>query len=322
MIKSPKRCLPPFEEYQKGLPKYVPFAYDPDALKRLPFGYIELINNCPSQPMLYYNPRYSMYKKTMKNFLAKFPQKKQIGRGSFWDVYCVRDPDDGILKVVKVSIQPQMAGVYENEFANIEATKNCEYIIQCIYTQRIDHMYFIMMDLMKGSIWDLLHQRPMEFFEIIYVTGTVLRGLRELHRLGLAHMDVKPENIFVLNDGRVKLGDLNSCRKIGESLSLDDIGEASYCAPEVIGGQASQLADVFSLGITVFEMDTRRKFPNYEQNFYFTDPILLKLFRFEELKQMYLFMTVTQPCYRVTVDQLLSMSIFENPDAKVFPSVL
>ncbi|GAB1226388.1 hypothetical protein ENUP19_0286G0003 [Entamoeba nuttalli] len=33
-------------------------------------------------------------------------------------------------------------------------------------------------------------------------------------------------------------------------------------------------------------------------------------------------MTVTQPCYRVTVDQLLSMSIFENPDAKVFPSVL
>ena len=98
--------------------------------------------------------------------------------------------------------------------------------------------------------------------ELIPIVAAVSEGLAELHRNGLIHRDVKPANILFAND-RAKLADFgvawNQGPHDGDPLTLpgSTIGTAPYLAPELGAGEPpSAASDVYSLGVTIFQVLT------------------------------------------------------------------
>ncbi|MDE3246440.1 MAG: serine/threonine protein kinase, partial [Acidobacteriota bacterium] len=121
-----------------------------------------------------------------------------------------------------------------------------------------EHGPFIAMEYVKGtSLAALIHQQSSSPEALLYVLTQASRGLMAAAMAGIAHRDVKPENILVGNDGRVKLTDFGVARS-AESQHLTTvggiIGTPSYFAPELLqDAEASPVTDCYALAVTAFE---------------------------------------------------------------------
>jgi serine/threonine protein kinase len=83
------------------------------------------------------------------------------------------------------------------------------------------------------------------------------RAVATLHRAGIIHRDIKPDNVILLKNGGLRLVDLGVARvPLLEDFPAEDIpGTASYMAPELFGGQSGdEFSDLFALGVTVYRM--------------------------------------------------------------------
>lgn len=86
----------------------------------------------------------------------------------------------------------------------------------------------------------------------------VVEGLAAAHQAGFIHRDVKPENVLIADDGRIKVGDFGLARAVTASTSTGTlIGTVAYVSPElVLGKPADARSDVYSVGIMLYEMLT------------------------------------------------------------------
>ncbi|WP_320537998.1 Stk1 family PASTA domain-containing Ser/Thr kinase [Pseudarthrobacter sp. IC2-21] len=89
----------------------------------------------------------------------------------------------------------------------------------------------------------------------------VVEGLGEAHAAGLIHRDVKPENVLIADDGRIKIGDFGLARAVTTSTSTGAlIGTVGYLSPElVLGKTADARSDIYSVGIMLYEMLTGKQ---------------------------------------------------------------
>ncbi|WP_407151897.1 protein kinase domain-containing protein [Bradyrhizobium sp. ORS 86] len=93
----------------------------------------------------------------------------------------------------------------------------------------------------------------------IAIATKLVRAVTALHRAGIIHRDIKPDNVILLKDGGLRLVDLGVARvPLLEDFPAEDIpGTASYMAPELFGGTAgNEASDLFALGVTVYRMFT------------------------------------------------------------------
>jgi serine/threonine-protein kinase len=124
---------------------------------------------------------------------------------------------------------------------------------------------FIAMEYLEGrSLRERLDSDgsvPLE--ESVRIMGEVLDALQYAHQHGVIHRDVKPDNIHLLSDGRVKLTDFGIARLTFEqSITLDGqvFGTPSYMSPEqVVGRDLDARTDIFSAGVVLYEMMTGAK---------------------------------------------------------------
>lgn len=83
----------------------------------------------------------------------------------------------------------------------------------------------------------------------------VLRGLKTMHESSVLHRDVKSANLFVYDDGVVKIGDLNVSKVVGAGLSHTQAGTPYYASPEVWRDQPyDEKSDIWSLGCVLYEL--------------------------------------------------------------------
>ena len=99
--------------------------------------------------------------------------------------------------------------------------------------------------------------------ESLDVAGAVLDALAAAHRAGLVHRDVKPENVLIATDERVKLADFGLARAVTEVTATTTgtvLGTVAYLAPElVVRGVSDARTDVYACGVLIFEMLTGRQ---------------------------------------------------------------
>ncbi|MGV0421285.1 protein kinase domain-containing protein [Corynebacterium simulans] len=119
---------------------------------------------------------------------------------------------------------------------------------------------FLIMELITGgTLRELLAERgPMPAHAAAAVMRPMLMGLDEVHRAGLVHRDIKPDNVLITAQNRVKVGDFGLVRSAAaERGSSQIIGTVSYLSPEQVTGEPITAAsDVYSAGIVLFELLT------------------------------------------------------------------
>ncbi|WP_088289364.1 Stk1 family PASTA domain-containing Ser/Thr kinase [Kineosporia sp. A_224] len=98
--------------------------------------------------------------------------------------------------------------------------------------------------------------------EALRVMDPVLDALAAAHRAGIVHRDVKPENVILTDDGRVKVADFGLARAAASTNATTGVllGTVAYLAPELVTeGTADARSDVYSAGIVLFEVLTGRQ---------------------------------------------------------------
>jgi serine/threonine-protein kinase len=128
-----------------------------------------------------------------------------------------------------------------------------------------DGLYFYVMDFVDSpTLGQLLQEGPLSLSESLRVTTDLLKALEAVHSAGLVHRDVKPSNIFVLED-RAILGDFGIAKAVelkdAEPLTSDGqmIGTPGYMAPEQrYGDDVTPRADLYAVGLVLFKCMTGR----------------------------------------------------------------
>ena len=120
---------------------------------------------------------------------------------------------------------------------------------------------FIAMELVEGrELRDLIREGALTPSQSIELAALVAEALAFAHERGVIHRDIKPGNIMVLGDGRVKIMDFGIARLQEPTVKTQTgvlLGSPQYMSPEQISGQALDgRADVFSLGVVLYEMLT------------------------------------------------------------------
>ena len=123
---------------------------------------------------------------------------------------------------------------------------------------------YLVMELLEGeSLAERIGRAgPMAPAEAALVVAAVAGALEAAHRAGVVHRDVKPGNVFLTAGGEVKVLDFGIALAAGEAaLTTGDlIGTAAYLAPErVLGQRATPAADVYALGVVLYELLAGRR---------------------------------------------------------------
>lgn len=115
----------------------------------------------------------------------------------------------------------------------------------------------LVMELVEGtSLKDLLALRGPSLRSVIVVRG-VLEGLAACHQAGILHLDIKPANVLVTNDGAVKIVDFGIARAASDATATV-AGTPHYMAPEQFDGRADERSDIYSVGCLLYECLTGR----------------------------------------------------------------
>ncbi|MFI0778786.1 Stk1 family PASTA domain-containing Ser/Thr kinase [Streptomyces sp. NPDC021212] len=135
-----------------------------------------------------------------------------------------------------------------------------------VYDQGTDgaHVYLAMEYVAGCTLRDVLRERgALQPRAALDILEPVLAALGAAHRAGFVHRDMKPENVLIGDDGRVKVADFGLVRAVDTNTSASTgsvLGTVSYLAPEQIEhGTADTRADVYACGVVLYEMLTGSK---------------------------------------------------------------
>jgi len=122
---------------------------------------------------------------------------------------------------------------------------------------------YLVMEYVPGiTLRDALKEYgPLPALRALEMLAQILAGLAAAHSAGILHRDLKPDNVLLADDGRVKLGDFGLAREISAHTSTGDlVGTIAYLSPELVTrGQADARSDVYAAGILLYELLTGRQ---------------------------------------------------------------
>jgi eukaryotic-like serine/threonine-protein kinase len=203
------------------------------------------------------------------SLVGRFELIKEIGRGGFGVVWEAQDRELGRAVAFKALRAGRPAVAEERLLREAEAAARLTHpnIVTLFDVGRTDDGPYLVLELLRGeTLAKRLEQGPVPVREALRIGVEVAKGLAHAHGQGVIHRDVTPGNVFVCDDGQVKLLDLGMAHAFG-TRKLDG-GTPAYMAPEQVeGAPEDERTDVFALGVLLYRMldgelpypgDTRR----------------------------------------------------------------
>jgi hypothetical protein len=195
--------------------------------------------------------------------------REEIGFGGMSRVYRATREDTGETFAVKAMRIENMASDFERRLRRepeVQKGIGHENIVQLIDWFRVRDEFFLVMEYIEGrSLSELIYREsgPMPFERARGYMRQALRAVNHLHSLGIIHRDIKPSNILVRHDDVIKLADFGIAKftwQQGQTKTQKGLGTPEYMSPEQARGtHIDHRSDIYSLGITFFEMLTARK---------------------------------------------------------------
>jgi wee1-like protein kinase len=208
----------------------------------------------------------------MSRFRADFVDLGCIARGGFSKVHKVIGRLDGCHYALKRSDRK-----LQSEREKTEALREVQVMASMVACSEIvryqsawwenDHLY-IQMELGESTASTMVDTgERMNNATLLRLLHDISRALAFAHERGVAHMDVKPDNIFFFKGG-FKLGDWGRVAQLGSGEARDwavDEGDARYLSAELLQDDFSALdrADIFSLGATIYELALGTALPSH-----------------------------------------------------------
>jgi serine/threonine-protein kinase len=198
-------------------------------------------------------------------FDGRYQVVRKLGAGGMANVYLAEDQELGRRVAIKIlndrhAGDEQFVERFRREAKNAAALSHPN--IVSIYDRgEAEGTYYIAMEYLDGrSLKELIVQRgPAPVTVSVEYARQILSALRFAHRHGIVHRDIKPHNVLVDAEGRVKVTDFGIARagasQMTEAGSI--VGTAQYLSPEQARGtDVDQRSDLYSLGIVLYELLT------------------------------------------------------------------
>ncbi|APH45374.1 serine/threonine protein kinase [Microbacterium sp. 1.5R] len=194
---------------------------------------------------------------------GRYRVRARIARGGMATVYVATDlrlERRIALKVMHAHLSDDSA--FQSRFiqeARAAARLADPHVVNVFDQGQDGELAYLVMEYLPGiTLRELLReQKRLTIPQTITIMDAVLAGLSAAHRAGIVHRDVKPENVLLAEDGRIKIGDFGLARATTANTATGQqlLGTIAYLAPELVTrGTADARSDIYALGIMLYEM--------------------------------------------------------------------
>jgi serine/threonine protein kinase len=200
---------------------------------------------------------------------GQFRIDREIGRGGMGVVFQARDTQldrDVAIKVMRadrwpLDARPRLAAIFERE-AKATARLNHPGIVTLYGAGKDDGALYLVLELLRGqSLVRTLERGPAGAREALRITREVVQALAHAHAQGILHRDLKPQNVFVTDDGRIKLLDFGlasldvALSEDASAVAMSRAGTPAYMAPEQWSGAPQDArTDVWAAGVLLYQL--------------------------------------------------------------------
>ncbi|MFN0078529.1 MAG: serine/threonine-protein kinase [Prosthecobacter sp.] len=207
---------------------------------------------------------------TPEHLAAMLPQyqiESLIGRGGMGAVY--RGQQASLKRAVAIKLLPaefsanaEFISRFEREAQTLASLSHQGIVAIFDFGQTSEgHLYFVMEFVDGTDLAHLLHAQRLEPDQALDLTMQICEALHYAHSQGVVHRDIKPANVLITRDGRAKLADFGLARPLSAihtQLTATNaiMGTPDYMAPEQWQGKADHRADIYALGVMLYEMLT------------------------------------------------------------------
>lgn len=190
----------------------------------------------------------------------------QVGSGGMADVYKAKDHKLNRFVAMKV-LKPEFSAdtTFIKKFqreAQAAAGLAHPNVVNVFDVGEDQGVNYIVMELVEGiTLKDYISKKgKLTVKEATSIAIQVSMGLEAAHNRSIVHRDIKPQNIIISTDGKVKVTDFGIARAASSNtISTNAMGSVHYSSPEQVrGGYSDYKSDIYSLGITMYEMVTGR----------------------------------------------------------------
>ncbi len=191
--------------------------------------------------------------------IGKFKIRSYLGGGRFGDVYLAEDTiinEEFALKIFRSS----PGASFSSFLKEIKTLYTLEHpsIVRYYTTEMFEGKLILVTEYIKGiTLRKYIEENaPVSLESARRIIYPICDALDYAHSKGIVHRDVKPENIMICDDGRVKLMDFGLAKFLEGEMTQSIAGTPSYMAPECWAGKYSPESDQWSIAVILFELLT------------------------------------------------------------------
>jgi serine/threonine-protein kinase len=191
--------------------------------------------------------------------IGKYRIVAPLGSGGFGSVYLAEDT--WIDKKVALKV-PHRQNLDFGELLReprLLASMSHPNIVTVLTAERQDNVFFIVMEYVPGETLESIIEREgaLDLARALDYTCQICNAIDHAHRAGVIHRDLRPGNVLVTEQGLVKVADFGTSRFLEIAAhGTTVIGSPPYMAPEQFQGKAVFASDIYSLGVTMYQMLT------------------------------------------------------------------